>query len=218
MKKVCIVLMVMVANIVEGNAQYFVEGTAAMGYNGGKYSFMGYPGDGNTYKGYSVSPLLGYKLNDKHAVGAKVTFVGRTELLVHYDDLGNKVEVESKYPGWGFSVFNRYKLWGTEKLSLLLESSFSFSRTDNTYNSESGEVISMVGVNVLPLLTYDLNKKFTLVAKCNFLVFDLYQQTRKSTTSDLNSKRLYCNIGVTSDSFISVSGLQLGIIYNIKNF
>ena len=216
----------LVATITAGNAQFFVEGSVGVDCSENGID------NSNLYEtssfSISISPQVGYWLNDKVAIGTRVT-------LSKYDSkykLTNPSNPEynrnsdTKTSRWQFSAFSRYKLWGTGKISLLLDGSIYYEgsreitnyegETSVTKNSTSG---SRFGCYVFPAVSYDLNKKFSIIAKCNFFSLNFYSENKKlKNTSDgyttNNKSRDYHFNSGTSSNILSLGNINIGFIYN----
>ena len=214
MKKVTTVFYFLVVAVVAANAQFFVEGSVGVLYSESTTSNDVFPLlAAQTILKFNASPVLGYQLNDKFAVGVKATFSKQTEKMSLLGESGDVIESETQSDWKTFSVFNRYKLWGTQKFSLLLESSiffdkYNYSGREPQYGSNS----SGKGVNVLPLVTYDLSEKFNFIVRCDFLDFEFRNETTITKAgTKTKDNRLRC--GLSSDIFTSLFNISLGIIY-----
>ena len=203
------------ATNVAGNAHYFVEGSIGVSYNSDRYSVDGTTTKLPTYLSFNISPKVGYWLNDKIAVGTEASFFNRITKRIEYD--ANKPEQEIEYkelsPGWQFSVFGRYKLWGTEKLSLLVESPIGIgggiTKEKTALSTKKLFSSSNFRISVFPAISYDLTDKFSFIATCSFFSLN-YQYNKSKDETDgkkYTSSRLDFSVQPTQS-------LQLGIIYN----
>ena len=201
-----------------GNAQYFVEGRLGVRYHSDISMFNDVPP--NFY--LNVSPLAGYRINNKMAVGTKASLIRQKETGMMIDkDTGNEVEFELSRPGWSLAVFARNKLWGTKKISFLVESSLfrsgdSFIRKKETIVIE-GTTYSSFGINMLPLVTFELSDRLSLIAACEFLSLDLSSRTTSDHLTDFIQRRYHFGFTGKSTIFRYSPYTRVGVIYYFKN-
>ena len=207
--------MMLLATITTGNAQFFAEGSFGMSYSEDSASENGITlvGGGTNFS-WNVSSLLGYQLNEKIAVGAKIFFYKKIRRWDAFDDIDNEIKSEDKNQVWCFSVLNRYKLWSMHKLTLLLESSVFIDKynTDRKGLNQNWSNQTEIGINAVPLVTYNLSDKFSLITNCNFLNFQLRTEILK-TNGGIKTKHNVLSFGGSSEIFTSLSNINLGLIY-----
>jgi hypothetical protein len=167
---------------------------------------------------FTVSPLVGYWLNDKFAVGAKIDVTETLTRRTLFDsDYQKERKYERKEPEWGFSVFGRYKLLGKEKFSLLLESKIGMSghsiKDKMEENVWKPETTSTIGFEVLPVITYDLTEKFSLITTFDFLSLGLYSSTEKDGDNGRKVKTNSFGFNAQSTIFKDLSNIKIGFIY-----
>ena len=225
MKRAISIIFILAATAAAGKAQYFIEGSIDISYNEELISWS------NTFVQnkkvnsaffFSVSPSVGYQLNDKIAVGAKVSFstsiVERISPDVTYNPDLDMVTI-SRQPRWSFGVFGRYQLWGTEKLSLLFESSVSIGRGSTT-EEQTGSITKKTesqfsfGVNAAPLVTYDISERWSIKTTINLLSLSSNFETVKNEETGHKTKDNRLDFGAGS-SFSPLS-INLGFIYHFK--
>jgi len=226
MKKIISLFVLLVGATVAGNAQFFVEGSVGLVYGDTKTSLTGISNDvPSSALSFHFSPKFGYWLNDNISIGVKGYFSGSTNKQNKVDPNNPyEVEFELKERTRSFAVFSRYKLLGTEKLSFLLESSIFVERykSDGYKIQEyiSPEKISLaqsvytLGIDAMPLITYDLSEKFSLSATADFFSFCFFSQTNKIEEEDVKkSKVIRFHFVANTDIFKSLSGIRIGFIY-----
>jgi len=221
--KTIITLIMLIVAVATSNAQYFVEWSIGMSYNDALVS------EGNIVQNkkmsydihYAVSPLVGYQLNDNIAIGTKAAFftkISNRKIYEDENDPESEIDFETRRPSWNFAVFGRNKLWGTEKVSFLIESSVFIgkSRTEEKTGTikQKTDFRSSFGINAVPLVTYNLSEKFTIIATCNFLSLSLSTATVKNELDDFKVKYNYFGFDSQSTFFNYLSGIKLGFIYN----
>ena len=213
MKRAVIFLIILASACAAGNAQYFVEGRLCVRYN--------YPSRWHNFY-LNVSPLAGYQLNDKMAVGAKASLIRQKEKSMMVDQAtGDEVQLEWRRPGWSLAVFGRKKISGTKKISFLVETSLfvsgdSFIEMKETVLNRK-TVDSSFGINMLPLVTYELFDRLSLIATCEFFSLDLSSQTSTDQHTGLVVKRNH--FGLTGKSSILGNiplNTRVGVVYYFK--
>ena len=214
MKRVIVAVFALLVTILTVNAQVFVGGGLGTNFGFAKNSsgIVDYSG---IHYGLSISPQVGYYLNDDLSIGLSGS-VGRngSNYKTVSTDPGNNQKRKSFSDSWGFNVFGRYKLFGLgiENLSLLVQGSIGVQG----YNSEHavnkittkypGETV--YDITAQPVLSYKLSDRIDVLADCDFLSLGYQYQTQKN--SETNSKLKIHNFNFGFNSF---SVLNIGFIY-----
>jgi len=218
MKRVIITIFTLAATIAAVNAQFFTAGGVGISSQNSKIS-GGDSSDNPSSFAFSLSPSVGYWLNDKIAVGTG-TFISSSNfknMISDPDNPDQKIEFERKNPAWGFSVFGRYKLWEKKKFSLLLTSSIGIEQSSmkektGTITKETLSMFSIVSVTT-PLITYDLTEKFTIQTSCEFLSLVISSETSKSDTGRKVTAN-QCKINASPSIFSNLGNISIGFLYN----
>ena len=135
MKKLFIVLFaIMMATA--AHAQFYAGGSIGFSSNGNSKTSV-----------FSVSPEVGYVLNDKFAVGAELTLSAFTG--------GNTI---------GFAPYARYTFLNIGKVSIFADGAFSFSKTKN--------IDAVWEIGVYPGLSIPLDPRLSLVAHVGALAYN----------------------------------------------
>ncbi|MDR2909939.1 MAG: hypothetical protein LBV47_01025 [Bacteroidales bacterium] len=216
MKKIIILFFLITTTIATASAQVFIEGSVGFNYSD-NYLNLDY-----SSSSFSISPSVGYWLNNKVAIGISPMFGGsNTDGIL--DDI-IEAGLESKDRDWLISVFGRYKLWGTEKLSLLIETPVGYGIGTIKHTKDAATFrdfsISEFSVSVFPLVSYKLNERFSLVARCNFLSLGFSSVNRKNKMGDgtiVKNATNDFNFGARSSVFDSLGDISIGFVYNFKN-
>ena len=185
MKKTIISFIVFVAIIMNSNAQVFVGGGLGVEFSGGKSKYGGNSSDLPSTFAFSLSPKVGFYLNDDFAIGLEVGFISETE-----KETVGSTEYKDITTGWGIGAFARYYLLGGDKLSLLLEGSASFGglkdKTKGGSTTYEGDPMTALGIGVLPVLSYSLTDRLNIEASCDFLRFGFQSMTVKDADNSSN--------------------------------
>lgn len=213
MRTIIFITLLWAISAISANAQYFIEGSAGVDYSNHEGNRPGEDGeevfDNNNFS-FSVNPKIGYWLSDAVAVGVFPSFgLGYTK------DQGIK---NTKWHQLGFAVFGRYKLWNKEKFSLLLENPIGIY--NNEYNTDSGIFKNSEFVfraNLYPLVSYDINERFSITAICNFLNLGFISSTKKYPTNDAKETINTFDFNARSSLLNSLGNISIGLTYNFKN-
>ena len=214
MKKIIILCILLITTAVTtANAQFFIEGNVEFkGMNGKVTGFNSV--NTNTF---SISPDIGYWLNDKVAIGINPIFFISSNKNMNPNNVYDS-DLDLKAQGWMFLVFGRYKLWGTEKLSLLIETPVGYGKStqkETKYAMTTADISkSQFSVFVHPLVSYKLSEKFSIVTRCNFLSFGFNSFNSKDKVNDRKSTNNQFSFDAQSTLFNSVGGISIGFTYN----
>ena len=215
MKRAIILCIILTAITTAGNAQYFVEGSVAVEYNDATPTFPGYQPEKQYADSYwSVSPLIGYQLSDDFAVGAKANFNRGNDWSLYSG--GEPVGYEKIISRWSFAIFCRYKIWGIEKLSLLVEGSIdtgggSTEEKKGSVNKKI-ETRSSFGVGASPLITYDISEKWSITTTSSLFYLGFGHETVKNEETGIKTK--YPAYSFNARSSLAAIPYTIGFIYH----
>ena len=211
MRKIIIISILMTATILTAKAQFFVEG-----YIGVNYTNTEAPTGVSHIRStssFGISPQIGYWLNDNIAVGV-VADVGRS--IDKYVTTDHQ-ERETVRQTWGFSVFGRYKLWGTEKFSVLIETPARIGRVTQKEETDAITTLdysnSVISIRAYPLISYALTEKFSIITGCNFLSLGFYSYNGRYEGSYKTTTNRFV-FDAQSSVFNSLSNISIGFTYN----
>jgi len=222
-KKGVVLLIILVANIVAGNAQFFVEEITEISYNSHKNSVDGVSHTGPSNFSIGIKPKVGYYLNEHIAMGVNPSFYYSVSkmMISDPDNPDRRIEYKELLPFWQFSVFGRYKLWGfgrynplwgTDKVSLLLESSIglggAIQKEKTALKTEKKSTSSQFIISVSPTISYDFNKKISLIIQCNFLNLKYQYAKTKQVNDGVSRKISDFRVGLSDKaSFFNIGGI-----------
>ena len=220
MKKVLISFILLVTVVLSSNAQVFVGGGLGVEYSNGKSKFGGSSYDLPQTLAYSISPKVGFYLNDNFAIGLEAGFISKTD-----KETVSNIDYKDITTGWGIGAFARYNMVRVDRLSLLLEGSASFGELKTKEkagsNTIDGDPTTVIGVSVLPVLEYSLTNRLSLEASCDFLRLGFQSLTTKDV--DNSSNKVTVNglgFGVNSFGFNALSlepssMFKIGLIFKL---
>jgi len=215
MKRLITSIITLAVTAVYVSAQFFVEGSMNVSYYSYKSSFNGNTSPSSPTLSFGLSPRAGFWLNDKIAAGAEIFFDMSTRKFrtIDPDNPEQEIKITSLRPHWGFSVFSRYKFWGTDKLSLFAQGSIGYSahvtKEKTAMYARKTHSVSSFSINVTPLISYELNDKISLMATCRF--FRLGFRTLKAKDEINGSKHSETGFNFSAQS---IENLNIGIMYN----
>ena len=144
MKKVIVAIFALLVTVLTVDGQVFVGGGLGLNFSDGQSSSGNTESSGSGF-GFSISPQIGYYLNDGLSVGVSGYFSNSwsKNTITYPDDPTNDREYKYSSDRWGASIFGRYKLLGLgiENLSLLVEGSIGVQggkqkQTENKITTE----------------------------------------------------------------------------------
>ena len=215
MKRVLIVFIFVLMHLFSGNAQVFVGGGLRLSIGDGKNSWGSTENSGYSF-GFSISPQVGYYLNEDWAIGVNCYLANdwSNGNRNDPDDPTYDRNYKSFSNSWGFNFFGRHKLLGLgiENLSLLVEGTIGIQCSNNKY-TENGATkntpgSTVYGINARPALSYKISDKIDVLAYCNFLSMGYNYQTQKNSETNYKFKSHNFNLG-----FNSFSDMSIGFIY-----
>ena len=216
MKKVIIAFVVLIATVFTSNAQVFVGGGVGLDYRGGKYKSGNTSVDAPSLFSIQFMPKVGFYLTDNFAIGFNAGLLSVTSK--DYNWRGD--EVKLSIVGWEIGSFARYNAVGVEKLSLLLEGSVglggAYAKEKVGPLTTDGDPVLIMGLNVMPVLSYSLTDRLSIEASCDFLRFG-YTHAITIRDNSGNSTNSTFGFGVNTSTLNSqgnsTSLWKLGLIF-----
>lgn len=158
---------------------------------------------------FNIAPEFGWKYNADWDFGVDAK-VGMSHDYYVLDGMTFYDEDINEYD-YGAHLFARYNVAEFGGFKLLLKGSVGADFT--TYSDgDDTETTSMIGMSVIPMITYDISESFTLYAQLKFLgMYAGYQF--KNDTLDVNKGWA---IGVFGDTgnIANTEDFQIGFTYN----
>jgi len=213
MKKITITLALVFSTMML-QAQVFI-GTQ-LGFNSTTETLKPNVGDeqkkGST--AFSVGAMAGYQLNEKFAVGARLNFMLQNETLFKFIGDDNLV---TKGTVFAAEAFCQYTFVRFGKFSVYADAGIGFGTgsAKMSFGSSSEDLLKMnvFGINIAPVLAYDLSEKVTLLASLNFLGFGFTSTNSEDPQTKNKKTENKFDFNVNSDDVATVSTLKIGFIY-----
>jgi len=181
MKKVLFTVALVVATFVSANAQFYLGGSLGVETNSNT----------NPKSSFSISPEIGYYINEKVDVGLDFTF------------LTSKSQSDAKYSGWEIAPYARYSFCQLGKFEVIGKASVGFGGVDYV-----GLKSTNFGFNISPILAYSLTKKVVLFTQLNCLSLNF-----TSISPDGGDSSTHFSFGANANNLVNTSNFPIGFIY-----
>lgn len=173
------------------NAQIFVGGNIGYNHDSANETYYDESSKIRSGNGFTIGPEVGYRFNEKWTAGLSVIYAPSISKATYTDEYGLQ-NLKQWTNRWDFSAFGRYSVWGAKGFNVCLQGELlasCFYRTSTTSLEESVGSDNKnslngldLGIQFYPVLTYDISKHLTAVAKLNLLGAGF--QWEKITTTD----------------------------------
>jgi hypothetical protein len=214
MKKVLVTIAIAMASLVAANAQTFVGGDASLLLNSSNWTDdnSNTSGDNPSTFGLTIAPKFGYSLNTNFSIGAALG-IGLTS--TDYKDAATTFD-KTTATKLGIMPFARYTFLHFGKVGIAAEAQLpiSYTSTENKYvgGTKLTPTTFGIGLDVKPVLTYDLSEKFQLEAYLNFVDFHFdYASTNNDAKYKTSSTSF--GIGASADNLFTTGNITVGCTY-----
>jgi hypothetical protein len=187
MKKVILTMFVAVCGLGFANAQIYLGGSVGFSTNNSK------PEKGNktSQSSFSFAPEVGYSLNQDVDLGLKFNLSNKKMV----DKSKNKAWSVAPYVNYSLVSFGRFSVWEHGELF------FGEAEISKAKNMS-------FGLNIQPVLKYDLSDNFLLLANLNFLNVGFSQTKYKNDKTDTN-----LSLGVNTNNVANTGNIAIGFLY-----
>jgi hypothetical protein len=194
-------------------AQIFVGGSVGFNTNGGKFK----PESGDNTKSprstaFNISPTVGYQYSEKIAFGARINFDNNKTKV-----FGDKDRVTSTTT-MGLELFGQYNFLEFNKVFVYADAGLGFSRSSGKTKEGSvsvkGNPTTSIGLNIKPVLGYNLNEHITLLAELQFMGFGFNTSVTKQEKVGKTTHSSF-GFGVNANHVRDIAGLNIGMIYKL---
>jgi len=191
------------------NAQVFVGGGFGFNTTGGSVDNGTTTTDKPSTLNFNISPWIGKFSSEDMAYGIAFNFnAGRTES-------GGTPMTVTTSSTFGVSPFLRYYALRMNKFSVFgqLNAGFSMSNSKSKTAGVSvdGPKTTMIFLNILPALSYDVSDRFSLEAGINILNFGLSITSVES--GDTTDKTTNFGFGAGLNNIVKLGDITVGAIY-----
>lgn len=219
MKKLLLVLAI-AAMATTTNAQLWFGGSISFTHSGGVEKSKNSDVDKPSTNAFTLAPTVGFDLNDKLAVGGKLTLGTASTKSKDTDFEGKETETKTSLTTVGVTPFARYKFVEFNKFGLVAEAGLPISSKSSKYSvggkSTKGDPTTSIGLYVTPLLTYSLNDNIQLECGLDFLSLNATHSVTKDR-DDSNNKDITntFNFGANTRNVATVGNITIGFIYKL---
>ena len=166
-----------------------------------------------------IAPNIGYILNDKLCVGARIP------VRIGPNSKDADAKTSNSFLGLGINPYGRYTLLTLGKFGLAAEAGvdFRWGKTTNAYPNFEEKIVkdyttsTDFEIYVEPVVTYALNDKITLEAGINLFNLGYNMHSTKNTNSEDGdydvTKDSAFNFGARSNSVFETGAINVGFTY-----
>ena len=137
---------------------------------------------------------IGYRLTDEWDIG--IDYGGTTS--VHKTFTSDKTD-KTNTANWLLSPYVRYSFLQAGNFELLGKGSLIL---------EGSKTYTLIGLQAVPVLAYNLNERITLQANLNFFSFGISNNKVKDGDATINF-----NLGGNTNNVATLGGLTIGFLY-----
>ena len=178
MKKTVFSLLVVLATLFSANAQFYAGGSLGITSSS----------NANPKSAFEISPEVGYYINEKFDIGLGLGFSKQ------------KTQNDYEYTSWSVAPYARYSFYQLKNFEVIGKGSVAFSGTGN-----SGTTI---GVNISPILAYNLTEKIVLFTNLNCFSLNF-----TSFSPDSGESSSHFSFSTSTRGLLNTSNLPIGLIY-----
>jgi hypothetical protein len=206
MKKLLLSISIALSGVISANAQFIVGGSVSFNTSAISYSETGK--DTEKASSFSITPSIGYRLNDKWEIGlsATVNNSDSKQPLLLFDNDGNLAGIvvwETDTKEYLINPYVRYLIVKFNKFGVhgLFNIFAGKGKTEGSFLSTANTEYTVWGANIRPVLMFDLSNRFTIVSNLDFfnLGFSQNKMKEKYTTTAfdfiVNTKDILPSIG-----------------------
>jgi hypothetical protein len=187
MKKAILAMFMAITGLGFVNAQVYLGGSLGFNTSNSKPE----NGKKTDQSSFSFTPEVGYSLDQDLDLGLKLGFSNNK----NWDDTKSNAWAIAPYVNYSFVEFGRFSVWGQGEL-------FFGKSEENKVKSTS------FGLNIRPLLKYNLSDRFLLLTNLNFLNIGFAQTKIDKLRTDSSF-----DLGVNSNNVANTGNISIGFLY-----
>jgi len=209
MKKIMMTLAA-VAVAATMNAQGYIGGNLGYANQKTNNGAVGAPATTETTKsGLYIQPEIGYKLDDKMAVGVALGFASNKTEVEYVGTSAGTPSTEVKSTVFQIKPYLRYQVLTFGKANIFVDGGLNFA----TESAKDMKSAMDFGLFVTPGIAFDVNEKWSIVAKLNDVFAFGYHKGMVADVDGAPDAPTSMNIGLSTGGFTSGS-LSFGVYYN----
>jgi len=214
MKKTISSIIITLFGLISANAQYYIGGSLSLNVSSQSVEQMN--NKSNPSYSFSLSPEIGYSLNEKMDIGllfsigtssSKISSIGLNPdgyWIGFTNDSNTKSFQISPYFRYSFVKWKRFNLLGS--INAQLSSAKIKSEDSSFWESSSESKQTSWGVTIHPVLIYDLSDRWALISHLNFFRFGFSQVKTETDTPPATSIETGFNLGIDTNNVIPAIG------------
>ena len=206
---------ILLLSVANASGQVFFGGNIGLTSSGGSTSFGGTSTDKTSITSFTFSPMVGYFLTDRLAVGGEINFSSNT---VKSPGIPATTEVTNTF---GLTPGIRYYAVKINKFSIFGQGYIGISwGTDNTTtggNTVDGPTTTTFEFGFMPCISYDVTNKISLEANINLLNLSYSYNVHKQTIMGTEDKNTTSNFsfGAGVDNIVTTGAITIGAIIKL---
>ena len=203
---------VLFLSIITANAQYYIGGSLGLNGSSGRNSEGKKVGVSNF--NFSISPEIGQNISEKWDLGISLNFLTNSrKSFQRPDDMTSK----TNSLGIGLSPYVRYSFYKIGNFNVLGKLALNcFGNTIKSFDAEGKEndkqSSTNLGLNLSPLLFYNLTDCISIYTQLNFMGLDYTYAMSKRDGKKTGSSSSF-NIGGNTDNLATFDQVRLGFVY-----
>ena len=185
----------------------------AQGYVGGSLSYINNTNKTNaaaevTRTTFAIAPEFGYKLDDKMAVGIALGF-GTGKVKTENTTVNPNTSTETKSTTFTIKPYLRYQALTAGKFNVFVDGGLNFSTT----SAEDMKNAMDFGLFVTPGISYDVNEKWSIVAKLEDMFAFGYHKDHIADVDNAPDAPSSIKANLSTGGF-TLGSLSFGVYYN----
>jgi len=210
---------ILLLSVATANGQVFFGGNIGFNYNGGSNSVGGTSTDQTSTTIFTFSPMGGYFLSDKFAIGAQIN-ISTNKVNIPGDGYvaTSTTNLETSY---GLSPFIRYYALTINKFSIFGQGYIALSLGSNSSTTggvkTDGPSSTEFGFGIIPGISFDLTSKISLEATINLLNLGYTYNVSSLTTNGIENKNSTSNFyfGAGVNNIVNTGDIMIGAIIKL---
>lgn len=186
------------------NAQMYVGGTVGFLSTSDKTN----PAAELTTTTFSINPEFGYQLDEKWGVGIALGFA-TSKVKAENTTVNPNVSVDSKVTTFEIKPYARYQCFAAGNFNVFVDGGLDFK----TISREDMKNEMDFGLFLTPGIAYNINQKWSMVAKLNDLFTFGYHKDAVADVTGAPDAPTTIHAGLSTSGF-NLGSLSFGVYYN----
>jgi outer membrane protein len=195
-----------------GNAQLFIGGSISSGSTANSVVNGSTTTEGPSTRYFNFDPMVGYWLSEKWAIG------GRAGIGLDVHNTNASTNTKTTTTKWNVTPFVRYSFTEFGKFALIGEGTIgvngSKSKVKTGSTTTDGNPTIGFGLNIHPVLAYNISDHFSLELIPTFLDFGITAAITKNESADTKNISTAAKFNLDTDNLLgSLGSISIGALY-----